>query len=304
MPSCYRAILARDPKATFLEVPVFSSDTCLDLNSCRLYWQSLHGAPTTAGYSGRPNRDFDDRLVDGTPFGVAELADPDFLSDDRARSFGIIDDQHVLEYAWLYMHVHDFRYVTVPHWRPITDAVFVHWDHLDTALRPAQVHAEDAVTVYAHALMTPPRDATLVLNGGFHLRRSWPGPPTAAVERSSRIEVYAPEGAGELELMFQAQGFLGTRHARLLEGTRELAGWEIAPDEMRTYITPPLRFEAGAHTLRIECDGDDRPKHRLEQIAEGNPKPYSALMRSVRFGPVSELSTIATRAEVDAQTVK
>jgi hypothetical protein len=281
MPACYRAILARDPSATFLDVPIFLSDTCHELNSCRLYWQSFHGASTSAGYSGRPNRDYDDRIVDGSPFAIAEFASPDFLKSDDARAFGIVHDAHSLDYAWLFLHAHDYRYAVVPRWRPVLDDFPISFDRLEALWRPAQVFSDADAAVYDRARLPAPTHPTLLCDGGFHLRRGWPEPATSLLERRGRVLVYNPEPERPLEFVLEASAFRKARTVRLIEGDREVARWQVNPGETRTYSSPPLRLGEGIHVIVLESDSHDRPKRRLECVAEGDKRPYSLIVRGL-----------------------
>jgi hypothetical protein len=295
MPGCYRAILARDPAATFLDVPVFFSDTCHELNSCRAYWQALHGARTSAGYAGRPNRDYDDRIVDSSPLSSGEFANPDFLKRDDARSFGIVQDVHFLDYAWLFLHAHDYRYAVVPRWRLVLDELPISFDRLEALWRPAQVFSDADAAVYDRALLPPPAHPTLLCDGGFHLRRGWPDPATSLVQRRGRVLLYNPEPMRPLELTLEAKAYRNPRTVRLIEGDRELARWKIDPGEMRTYTSPPLRLEVGIHVVRLESDGQERPKRLLECIAEGDKRPYSLIVRALALHHSAMPGEIAAR---------
>ena len=86
IPPCYAAILQNDPTATFVDVPQFNNGA-FNLPSLATYWQSIHGARTTAGYTAFPNSQHENLVYFNSPFDAFRLARSDYLEDPGARAF-------------------------------------------------------------------------------------------------------------------------------------------------------------------------------------------------------------------------
>jgi hypothetical protein len=283
MPACYRALTAGARRPALLEAPLICSGAPWHLTASCGYWQSIHRAKTTAGYSGHDNDDFDYRLYISSPFAAPRLADPGYLLDPEAMGIDMVRDVRFDDYVWLYINVHRFDYVVLHQWPGSVPETPVRLDRLKARLHPALVAEDSATAVYDPSRLSRPIRPVLLAKGGWLLRSKWRGGDCAAVARVAELAAYNPEPDRELTLTMEAEALRKSRTVRLRFGSRELARWTVQSGRIESYVSPPFRLPAGLQDLTIESDGQERPVRRHEAIAEGDDRPYSLRVASVRL---------------------
>ncbi len=280
MPVCYGEILRRDPHATFLELPQYGHGGDY-LSSVAGYWQSIHRARTSAGYSGSVNLKYDDRAIGDTPFRDEVLRDPDSASG-RTR-IGIVEDVTDLEYTYLYLAANDYRYVILHRWEGSSNTPRALLDRIAARLAPGKVFEDSATLVFDREKLPRPGRAAAITADGW--RPAWADGPIRAVGRSGRIVVYNPDATKPVEIALDASAAPNgrPREVRLLDGGRELARWTVAPGRrMKRLVTPPLNLPEGLTDLFLESDAEARPRRPEENASKEDARPFSLRVATVK----------------------
>jgi hypothetical protein len=286
MPAVYAWLKRRDPSATLVEAPQFGSDSANWLGAATLYWQSIHGLPTSTGYSGQGNARRDNLSTWNSPFFVGRLNDPHYLDDPDATAIDMVRGVRFEDYAWVYMTVNGFRYALLHRWTGSAAEQALHLEPVLARLRHAAIFEDAATVLYDRERLARPGRAVLLCAEGWGHRRLDRGRPTCALDREARVVVYNPDPDTELSLSVELAALRRRRNVRLLDqdGTL-LARWEVVPREYRVCRTPPLRLPRGLRTLTIASDGKERPRRPDEQATEGDPRPYSLRAAEIRLIP-------------------
>jgi hypothetical protein len=298
VPPCYALIRQRHPDATFLEVPQCNSgDYGLGLNVACMYWQSVHGGRTSAGDSGYPNWLYDERCLEPSPFALSRLASAGYLADPEAMTVDLASNVRFADYAWLYLTAHHLDY-TVLHQdyarrAGLAEAVA----RLKAQLAGARVHEDEATAVYDRRLLPPRRRPTLLCTDGWRFRGDyycqdgdWHTEFTCAVARVARLAVFNPPGDAPLTLTWEARSVYRPRSVRLCAGGRELARWQVRPDGLDRYTSPPFRLPAGLQELTLESDGDEKPRRAWEGANASDPRPLSLRVARLELDAVPAAS--------------
>ena len=113
--------------------------------------------------------------------------------------------------------------------------------------------------------------------------------------RRARLLLYNPEPEGGLQVRLAAHSFQQARHVRLLEGTTELARWDVTPDAFQTLESPILRLSHGLHDLTLESDRDAHPKTMLgaAQLALAAFYVKSAILEDDRVKEVTHCVAVS-----------
>ncbi len=272
MPACYELIRQRDPDATFLEVPQYGSGGSY-LSSLCGYWQSHHRGLTNVGYSGHGNLKFDNLLTWNSPFKAEFLSNPRYLTMSSMPTLGIVTQARFEDYAWLYLTVHQFRYVVV-HQRPDeTPEHAVYLDALKQRLAKARIQEDDATVVYDRERMPRPIGPTLMTTDGW--RPGWHEKPMQVFAHEGHFAVYNPDDSQELKFAIEAKALRHPMTAQLLADGRELARWEVPADRYQLCLSEPFRLPEGIQGLTVVCDDVVRPSRRGEPALEWDEDPYS-----------------------------
>ncbi len=267
LPACYGFIKGQDPKAAIVDVPQ-SYDDLVQLNAVCNYWQSLHGCPTTAGYSGVPNVWYNEYVLGPSPFAYKRLANPGYLARPQADPFVPVNFR---DYVWLYLTFHRIRYVVVH-----TEAWYLDLyqrglleigvlDRLRSQLECAKVFEDERAAVYDRERLEPPkRPVILALAGWGPLtdRPPFVGHCISSIGTTGRLAVYNPDPDKELTFTLEAMTGPERWPALLRKGDEVLARWDILTSGLRTYTSPPIRLE-GVQELVLERDGEGRPSQDL-----------------------------------------
>ena len=294
MPAGYAVIDRIDRRAAVLDAPMVSSGLAHPLSAVCAYWQSLRGGRTTAGYSGHANVPFDQMMVNDSPFGARELADPSFLADPTRQTFGVVADVPYLDYAWLYLTAHKIDYVVLHHWAGSVHEYLVRFDRLKTALAGAKIAEDEETTVYERARLARPSGPVVLATEGWRTRRGWPGPPTRVAFETAKAVVYSPGPDRPLRVRLKASALREPREVRLLSDGVEVARWKVEPGDQQTFLSPPLRAAEGVHDLMLLSDGAARPRNHREAF-DDRLTPYSLRVTGLGVEPADVESRRGTR---------
>jgi hypothetical protein len=285
-PGCYAFIKRTDPGAAFVEVPQFGSSGS-DLNSLCAYWQSLHRGRTTAGYCTPPNEIFDNLMTYNSPFFAESLAKPEFLKDPDRIPMELGGTASFRDYAWLYLKVHDLRFVVL-HTDPTLVPAWPGVERVKSALASAKVFEDATSVVYDRDRLTPPRDPVVLTTGGWRLAI---GPSAKRVaDRQAHLVLYNSDADRVLRLSIDARSLHRVRHVRLTCEAKELARWDVGPAAYQSLGCPPIQLPAGLHELVIESDKNSRPRSQSEAAGWNDMNPYSLSVDRLELEAPSELA--------------
>jgi hypothetical protein len=273
IPPCYAEVLKHDPAASFLDIPQFFSGGTHHFNALCAYWQSLHGGKTSGGYSGNSNVIYDNLVFFSSPFAISEMGKLDYLDQPERTAFDVAKGVHFLDYAWLYLKAHDYRYVVLHQWPGALTGAPGRADHLKAELASSKVFEDAMTAVYARDRLPLPRHPVWLCTAGW--RQILTPEHCRAVERAGQIAVYNPDAGQDLRFLLHATAFRRPRTVRLISGGRELARFAVDPGPSRLYTVGPFRLPAGLQTLTLQSDGDDRPVTHLQATLHGQMTPYS-----------------------------
>ena len=292
MPGCYRAILARDPGATFLEIPQTNSGGGEVLSATASYWQSIHRAPSTTGYSGQPNAIFDELMTWNSPFAYFRLGDPGYLHNPAGESIDLSANVNFDDLAWLYLHKHGLKYVVLHKWAAtIGERTMLLWP-LMHRLEPAKVFEDDQTVVYESDRLRAPTRPVLLLTTGWHQRVGWQGRLLSTTARKADVAIYNPDVTIPMTLTLEASSLRHPRIVRLMNGGFEVARWEVIPGAPQTFRSPTFQLLKGTTDLTIDAGFESTPKRSREAVAEGDMRPYSLRVVGVTVRPVDTVAAL------------
>jgi hypothetical protein len=293
MPACYRAIRKVDPDATFLDVPQFNSGAFV-LPSLCTYWQSIHGGKTSAGYTAFLNARYDNLLYFNSPFDAFKLRNLAYPLGVAPEGIELGEEVDFRSYVWLYLKVHNLRYVVV-HQRPGSFPEFpVSIPRLKLFLQDSKIYEDADTAVYDREKMAPPSRPVLLYAEGWGerlYRENW---RTCMVGPVGRLVVYNPTPDQPLSIGLEAAGNKKDRVVTLRTEGRVLARWGVSASKTSSLVSPGFLLSAGVHELTLESDGADKPS-RMEPGIVGSPDPFSLWVRSIALKPV-EAKAVADRS--------
>lgn len=287
MPASYGRIAALDPDARVLEIPQVTSATGMPWNPMLSYWQSFHGLKSTGGATSQVNHAFDDLLAWSSPFSAYDLADPAYLARPEAMTIGIVPGVSYRDYVWLFLKVHDLRYVVLHRWPTMyLDApVPVHLERMRGLLADLAIDEDEATTVYDRDRLGPPARPVLLPTDGWRHRFPWKGRLTRLMPREAHLALYNPTPDRPLAITVDATAYREPRAVTLSAGGRTLASWRFEPDRPQTMTSPPFTLPAGLHELTLSADGEAAPRKRHESAPGEDMRPYSLRVNALALAP-------------------
>jgi hypothetical protein len=279
MPACYRAILDRDPDATFVEVPQFNSGA-FQLPALCSYWQSLHHGKTSSGYTAFLNGQHDNLLGFSSPFDAFKLAQPNYLANPAVEDFELIHGLDFRSYVWLYLHVHKLRYVVVHHRPGAFPELPVRLDRLETELASAKVYEDADTAVFDRDRLPKPTHPVMVHAQGFGPRVIRFDQRTCLLRKSAQVVVYNPTPEIPLSFTLGARSNKVPRQVSLTFQGRELGRSEVGPREAFSGSFGPFTLPEGLSELTLMSDGEETPSKRDAHV-EGDSTPFSLWVTSV-----------------------
>ncbi len=296
IPAGYAALDRLSGRSAILDAPIVFSASAHPLSAICGYWQSIRNGRTTAGYSGVANQPFDHLMVDGSPFGARELADPAFLADPARQSFGVVAEIPFLDYTWLYLTAHRVDHVVLHHWPGSVHQYLVRLDRIQAVLRDARIFSDASTTVFARARLHKPTGPVILCGEGWRTRFGWPDPPNRVSFPKARLIAYSPDPGLDLRFELIASSFRVPRNVRLLFGTVELARWRIDPGDRKAYTSPSFRLPEGVHEMTLESEGASQPKSHREAF-DNALTPYSLRVHEIRLRAAGDSGDAPARAE-------
>ncbi|WP_435005259.1 hypothetical protein P12x_003154 [Tundrisphaera lichenicola] len=300
MPACYQVIRKADPDATFLDAPQFNSGA-FQLPSLCSYWQSIHGGRTSAGYTAFDNLKYDNLLYFNSPFDAFKLANPAYPMTPEAETIELATGVDFRSYAWLYLKVHDLRYVVL-HQKPGSFPEFVvHLDRLKALLQDSKIYEDADTVVYDRDKMPQPTKPVFLYTEGWGARTIRANQRASMVGPTARVLVYNPTPDQPMSLALNAASNQKKRSVKVKAAGRILARWQFDPTDSTLVISPSFRLPSGLQELTIESEGADAPPRRI-LAAGGSPKPFSLWVSGVSLVP-GGTPEVAVRPE-DEHTIR
>lgn len=296
IPTTYGKLTSSDPRATLVEVPQFNSDGG-KLNAACGYWQSIHGMPTTAGYSGQRNVRYDLRMVLASPFFAAYLANPAFPVDENSIDIGAVQGVGYLDYVWLYLHAHDLRYVVLHRWEgSLEDFPMLHVERLQSLLEPARLLEDEATVVYARDRLPEPARPAILCTEGWGAMDFKASPRFRTARQLAKLALFnPPDEEGEIRLTIDAQAFQRRRSVSLRHQGRELARWDVEPWIFQTLDTGPLILPERIQELQLVSDGQDVPVARAQVPDAADMRAFSLRVSRISIEAVERPSRVGGR---------
>ena len=273
IPPCYAAILARDPDATFVDIPQFNAGA-FNLPSLATYWQSIHRARTTAGYTAFVNTKQDNLIYYNSPFDAFRLAQLNYLDDAGNESFEMSAASDFRSYVWLYLTTHNLRYV-VFHYNPAAfPELPIHPERSVTQLADTIVYHDDRTIVFDRDKLPKPRIPVYLYDQGWGHRVRRQDRPTIMVGPVGRVMVYNPHPDVPLTLTLDAAAHRTPKQVVLRADDAEVTRWTVHPASTELLASPPFRLGAGLHTLTLTSDGVATPS-KADAHIQGDKTPFS-----------------------------
>ncbi len=264
-PAWYAAIRAKDPAATFLNVPQFPSGSL---------------PPPTAGDQSTPDIDRDNRVLFNSPFSVARLGQPEYLANPRVEYFEFARRADFRSYVWLYLTVHDFRYVVVPRRLAASPDFAAQFDRLEVELDGSEVFEDAATVVYDRERMPRPTTPVFLYVDGWGNRVGRDRRRACMLGRSGRVVVFNPTPDRVMTFTLDASANRSQRTVILRSGGEDLARWEVPAKGTSLLASPPFRLTEGLHEMILLSDGVDRPS-RSDAHVEGDSTPFSLYVTGI-----------------------
>ncbi len=301
LPPCYAAVMAKDPAATFLDVPQFNAGA-FQLPSVCTYWQSLHRGRTSSGYTAFANARYENQVYHNSPFDAFKLAQPLYLGRPGATAIEFEQGVDFRSYAWLYLTVNDLRYVVVHREAKAFPEFPVYLAPLEAQLADAKVFEDARTAVFDRDRLPKPTRPVFLYDQGWGNRVSRHGRATCMLGRSGRIHAYNPTPETPLSFTLDASGHKGVRSVALKEAGRELARWEVQPEGGALLASAPFNLAEGLQVLTVETDGDAVPSRRDAHV-EGDSTPFSLWITGVGLEPATPRALVGRRLP-DAASVR
>src|SRR5262249_10567786 len=146
------------------------------------------------------------------------------------------------DYVWLYLSVHRLDYVVLHQEPGLADEYRLPIDRVKSLLQHARIFEDRDTAVYDRTLLRPPQRSTLLCTHGWRPRYPRKGRLTCALARIGRVAVFNSDPEQPLVFTLEAVALHRSRTVRLLANSRELARWEIGPDDLHSYTSPPFHL--------------------------------------------------------------
>ncbi len=296
IPPCYEAILKADPAATIADVPYFNAGS-FQLPSLVTYWQSIHGAKTSAGYTAFVNTRQDNLMSYNSPFNAFLLAKPDFLEHQDNERFEFTSNADFRSYVWLYLTAHDLRYVVFHHGPGAFPEFPVHPKRAEDLLRMSCIYYDPDTAVFDRDRLPRPTRPTFLYDRGWNNRVLRWGKLNIMLGREGRVLVYNPTPDQPLTLTLDVAAHKTPKQVTLKADGVELTRWTVAPTSTAMLASPAFSLGEGLHELTITSDGDDKPS-RSDAHIQDDKTPFSLWATGIGLEPANS-ATLAGRTVGD-----
>ena len=265
-----------------MEVPQPSSSDAESLFAEMTYWQSIHGGRTTSGYSGHPNRPFDDRLAWASPFASRRLREASYPAEGNFERFDVVTQAGFLDYAWLYLERNGLRYVVLHHH---AEDLGYNVERLAALLEDARIYDDGTVAIYDRLKIRRPTAPVPLCGEGWGTLGLLPRDGfVRLVGPDASVDYYNPDPEMPLVLAVRARSLGRNRRVRVLAGDEVVADWHFGPKDPAIQATRPFRAAEGIGRLRIECDGE-APAELVHTYFDGTDGAVSLIVSGVCLRP-------------------
>ncbi len=285
IPPCYEAILKADPGATIVDVPYFNAGA-FQLPSLVTYWQSIHGAKTSAGYTAFVNTQQDNLMSYNSPFDAFRLARPEYLEHPDNEQFEFTSRADYRSYVWLYLTAHNLRYVVFHHGFGAFPEFPTHTERAEDLLRVSCIWYDADTAVFDRDRLAKPTRPTFLYDRGWNHRVIRQGKMNIMLGRVGRVLVYNPTPDQPLTLTLDVAAHKTPKRVTLQADGVELTRWSVAPSSTSMLASPPFSLGEGLHELTIISDGDDQPSRSAPHV-EGDKTPFSLWASGIGLEPAS-----------------
>ncbi len=284
LPDSYKFIQRRDPHAAIFEAPHIN--VSWRMPALAMYWQSIHGLRTSAGYTADFNHVQENLLTHNSPFHVDRISNPDYLADpdkilfDPATSFGGL--QPFDDFVWLYLTALDFDYLVLHHRPQDYPERTLHWDKVKQRLAPAKVFEDEEAAIYQTDRLPRPTHPVIMCTKGWRSHIQTRLGVGRIIDPVSHLAVYTPKAGAPVVLVLRAVTRAPSRTVELRERGTVLARWQISSGE-HTLVSPPLLLAEGLHDLTLACDGVEPDASHVPQF-EKEKAPFSLWVSALVLG--------------------
>ena len=283
IPPCYAVILKNDPAATFVDVPQFNAGA-FNLPSLATYWQSIHGAKTTAGYTAFVNNQADNLTYYNSPFDAFRLAQQDYLKDFPNEHFEMVQSSDFRSYVWLYLTAHNIRYVVFHHTLEAFPEMLIYPARTEALLQGALVYSDKQTSVFDREKLGKPSSPVYLYDKGWGHRVMRGGNLAIMVAQRGRVLVYNPNPDDELAITLDAAAHKTPKEVVLRVDGSELTHWTMSPNAIGSYVTPGFKLAEGLHRLTLDSDGAAKPS-RADAHIPGDKTPFSLWVSGIGLRP-------------------
>ncbi len=288
IPSAYAFIHAQNHDAAILEMPLFASSNSQTVAAVAGYWQSLHRLKTSTGYSGVPNRRFDDEVADASPFTLdAAHIPPETAGGVTPTAHPVVASANLAAYTWLYMMVYKYDYLVVHRWAGAT---------VPEPLANAVVFDDGAAAVIDRRKLPTPTEPVVMPVRGWPRNFGDPLMGNHLLAADSTLFVFSPADDAPLRIDLDAAALAARSNLTLRRNGAAIASWHLDPGTPRSYPSPTFRLPAGIHALAMSAD------FVAARSKTGKRLPYAARVKSLRITAESTLT--ARRGESAAKPVQ
>ena len=292
IPPCYAAILKDDPAATFVDVPHFNAGS-FNLPSLAAYWQSIHGAKTTAGYTAFANSQADNLTYYNSPFNAFRLTQPDYLLNFPNEHFELVNSDF-RSYVWLYLTANKIRYVVFHHTPEAFPEFPIYPQRTEALLQDALVYSDSQTSVFDREKLGKPIRPVYLYDQGWGNRVDRKGNLAIMVGQVGRVMVYNPDPDQALTLTLDAAAHRTPKQVVLRVDGAELTHWRMTPKATGLYVTPSFKLTQGLHELTLNSDGMAKPSLSDANIP-GDKTPFSLWVSGIGLKPTSGEVVIGRR---------
>lgn len=275
LPHAYVWLREHDPNAVWLEAPQVGSGDATEFHAWTTYWQGEHGGVSTVGYSGQQNRRVDNLATWSSPFFGEYLRGLEPAALDRPTHIDVVWDADFLSYTWLYLKVHQFRYLIFHRW---LDDFGGPLSAVSERLEASRLYDDGSIAIHDARRLPKPTAPTLLCRSGWGGRNLLPRDGfTRLAGPSAELLLYTPDSR-PIRIALRARALRRPRLVSLrTEAGDELARWTVAPNAPVIFQSPPIRLPAGLHQLRLVSDGAVPPE-RLKDRFESETRPASLVV--------------------------
>jgi hypothetical protein len=223
-------------------------------------------------------------LFYNSPFDPFKLAQPYYLAWPGLENIEMAQGVDFVSYVWLYLKIHDLRYVVVHH-KPGDFPEFpVHLARLESLLAEAKIFEDADTAVFDRDRLPKPNSPVLLYAEGWGDRTFSESGRSCMLGKVAKVHVYNPDPDQPVAVGLEVSSNKHPRKVTMKAGGIELGSWVVQPGEKSLLSSPPFKIRSGFEVLTIESDGEETPSgHNLTAL--GFKTPFS--LWATKVGVVS-----------------